>query len=819
MPTEEPTAEGPARPGALRRLAGRLWSPRVRLQATGLLALAAIAAGAALLLPPSDVAGELPGDDALGSLATRSIKANRDYLIPDPDATEGLRVAAARAVRPVYDFDVSIAGTQAERLHDAFSAVRDEMDQALQARPLRRTRGRPKAGPAPPSEEELVTAAAPFYGEFLKRLQAVVDENEYRELARQHFSEEIERAAELLVRGTLAEEVAPSRELLFAERARGITVRPVHATPPRAEREVQDVQRLPDLAAVREELARLAAGEPEAAGSTSRVGRVALALPPELPPETKRAAALLAAHVVTSNLAYNADETEARKRAAAQAVKPVVLQYARGEKIVGDGERIQKRHLLVFHYMRDASRALDDLQMRLGAALFAALLVLAVFQLARRTVKGFRPSKRDLVFLAAALIGNLALLRGALAGCEALRDRFPLLTNDACVLGLPLAAGTMLVRMLRSGESSVVFALVFAPLAAVQLGSSPAAAVALVSSLVAADRLGWRAGGRGLLVSAVAAAVAAALVVLSLALFGGRLLLPETSLHLALAAAGAGLLSPLAAALVAPVCEALFGYASEGRLARLANLNQPVLKELIIRAPGTYHHSLLVGALAENAARRIGANPLLARVGGYYHDLGKAEAPLMFGENQKTENRLEKLAPEAAVAVLQRHVADGLERAQAARLPRAVQDVIRQHHGTRYAGGFHLRAKELAEREGRPPPAEEAFRYPGPRPRAREVAIVMLADAVEAASRGLVEPTPEKLSALVPKVVESIIIEGQLDECDLSLAEVRLVVSALQETLVEVYGLTRVEPLRQRLTPPPPVAAPPVEPGVRIVRP
>ncbi len=815
MPTDEAApAKSPGR-GALRRLGARLISPAARLKATGVAALLVVGLGAAALLPPSSVVADLPGDSALGTLATRSIKASRDYLIPDPDATQGLEQAAVRAVRPVYDFDVSVALTEAARIADAFSAVRAEQAQALAARPQRKARGHSKAAPA--TGDDLVQAAAPFYGEFLKRLQTVVDENEYRELSRLQFAQPIQRAAELLVRGTLSEEVAPSRELLFADRERGITIRSVHGTSARPEREIQDVDRIPDVARIRQDLNRFASGEPEGT-STSRVGQVALVLPADLDPQTRRAAALLAARVVTPNLAYNASETEARKEAAAEAVKPVVLQIARGEKIVGDGERIQKRDLLVFHYLREQARALDDVQMRTGAALFAMLLVLFAFRLARRTVKGFRPSKRDLVFLSVVLLGNLGLVRAALAGTEALRDQLPLLTSDAAVLLIPLTAGAMLVRMLRSGESSVLFALVFAPLVAVQLGSTPAAAVALVSSLAAADQLGRRAGARGLFVAALHAAVAAALVVVALALFGGRLLLPETTVHAAVAAVGAGVLSPLCAALVAPLGEAVFGYASEGRLARLASLNQPVLKELIIRAPGTYHHSLLVGALAEAAARKVGANPLLARVGGYYHDLGKANQPLMFGENQKLENRLEKLMPEAAAAALLSHVTDGIERAQAARLPRAVQEIIRQHHGTRSAGGFFGRAKELAEREGRLPPPEALFHYPGPKPRSREAAVVMLADSVEAASRGMLDPASEKLAALVPKVVEPIVIDGQLDECDLSLAEVRQIIAALQQTLIEVHGLTRVEPLGSRLASPPP-AEPRNEPraGVKVL--
>lgn len=782
----------PATPpvSGLQRAVRLLTSPEARLQAAGVLALALVGAGAALLLPPASVAGDLPGEESLGTVATRSVKANRDYTIPDPEATAALRDEAMQRVRPVYDFDAA-AGEHAEsRVALAFSFAREKLAEADSPPQAARKKGRRE-----PAQVDPVATLEPHYAEFVKLLQAVVDVSEFAELSRTRFNPEVERGASVLLRGVLAGEIAPSRELLFAERERGITIRSVDVRGPKGERESLDVERIPDLAAVRTDLLRLAIGLGEMPNSTTGVTRSAMALPADLPAIERRVAALIAARVARSNLAYNGDETERRQRAAGASVKPVVLQYVRGEKILGDGDRIEKRHLLALRFVAEQARAIDTVQVRLGAALFAVLVSLSVFGLARRTVRRFRPSKRDLVFLAAVLVGNLALLRAGMALCELLRDRAPWLTNDVSAFLLPLAAGTMLVRMLRSGESSVVFTLVFTPLVALQLSAAAPAAVGLVAAVVAAEQLGRRTGRGTLALAALQSALAGAATVAALALFHGRLLLPETATQAAAAAIGAGILSPLAALLVSPICEALFGYTSETELARLANLNHPVLKELIIKAPGTYHHSLIVGDLAAAAAERIGANPLLARVGGYYHDLGKAAAPLLFGENQKAENRLEKMPPKAAAEAVVRHVSDGLELARRARLPRVVQDFVVQHHGTRLAGSFLHQARAEAERDGLPAPEPEAFHYPGPRPRAREVAIVLLADVVEAASRSLPDATPERLRALVPRVVEPLVLEGQLDECDLTLADVGLVIEAFQESIESVHGLTRVDVL------------------------
>jgi putative nucleotidyltransferase with HDIG domain len=785
-----PLPDAPREPSRWVRALRVLTSPKTLLQATGLLTLIAVAAGAAWILPPSNATGELPADDTLGTVAKRSIKAIHDYDIPDPEATEARRSAASESVRPVYDFDTSEAEDAQTRISTAFAAAREaQKDSLVQQTAVRKPKGKHDVE-ASPSDEALISAGESFRSEFMRDVQAVVDPLVYGELARLRFSEALERATTVLVRGLLAAEIAPSRELLIAEKTTGITIRRLVGGLVRGESDVRDIDHIPDVAAVRSELTRFAQGALELPASTVGLGRIVLAL--DLDTVTRRAAALLAERLVLPNLAYNDRVTQERRLAASVAVKPVVLQYARGEKIIGDGERIEKRHLLVFQFIRDEARALDTVQVRLGAMLFTVLLVLSVFGLARRTVRRFRPGKRDLVFLAATLLGNLALIRAVLALADLLRDHYHAVSNDVAVMLLPLAAGTMLVRMLRSGESSVVFALIFSPLAALHLASHAPAAVGLVASVVAADRLGRRTGRSALPLAALASGLAAALMVLALSLFGGRLL-PETALQAAAAFIGAGVLSPLAAVLVAPLFELLFGYTSEGQLARLANLNHPVLKELIIKAPGTYHHSVIVGALAEAAAERVGAHPLLSRVGGYYHDLGKADAPLMFGENQKLENRLEKISPEEAAAILRKHVSDGLARAHEARLPRIVLDFIGQHHGNAHCGAFLDRAREAATRDGRPPPDPALFHYVGPKPRSREVALVMLADAVEAASRSVENPAPERLRAVVPKVVEQFMLAGQLDECDLTLSDLRLASAAFAETIVDLRGLSTVE--------------------------
>jgi putative nucleotidyltransferase with HDIG domain len=235
-------------------------------------------------------------------------------------------------------------------------------------------------------------------------------------------------------------------------------------------------------------------------------------------------------------------------------------------------------------------------------------------------------------------------------------------------------------------------------------------------------------------------------------------------------------------AVALPPLARLLGRVTDGQLLALANLNHPALKELIVQAPGTYRHSIVVGALVEEAARAIGADPLLARVGAYYHDLGKIQAPLLFAENQRDHNAHDELAPMASAAAIRRHVADGLEVAQRWRLPAEVRAFIVQHHGNRLVGYFWAKQQRLAEAGG-PPADEAAFHYQGIRPQTRETALVMLADACEASAH-LAEPSsPEGLRALVGQRFSEVLQEGQLEECDLTQRDLSLAAEAMARAL------------------------------------
>jgi putative nucleotidyltransferase with HDIG domain len=236
-----------------------------------------------------------------------------------------------------------------------------------------------------------------------------------------------------------------------------------------------------------------------------------------------------------------------------------------------------------------------------------------------------------------------------------------------------------------------------------------------------------------------------------------------------------------------PLLEHSFGRTTDFTLLELSNLNEPMLKHLALVSPGTYHHSIMVGTLAEAGAESVGANALLCRVGAYYHDIGKTRHPAYFIENDpEAASRHDKLAPNLSRAIVMSHVKEGMEMAWAYGLPEVLVDLIPQHHGTRLVHFFYHRAKETADPELRAV-QEEDYRYPGPKPQTREAALLMLADAVEAAARTLTDPTPARIQGMVQKIINGIFVDGQLDECDLTLRDLHRIANSFARILAGVF--------------------------------
>src|SRR6266705_3472248 len=276
-----------------------------------------------------------------------------------------------------------------------------------------------------------------------------------------------------------------------------------------------------------------------------------------------------------------------------------------------------------------------------------------------------------------------------------------------------------------------------------------------------------------------------AIIALALTAFAAQ----PVSFKSALLVLGCGIVSGLLTIIFTagglPINESLFGILTDIRLLELSNANLPVLRQLALRAPGTNQHSHAVSQLAEDACRAIGANALLAHIGSLYHDIGKVAAPDHFVENQTGSNPHDHLRPTASAKIITSHVTYGSKLAKEIGLPKQIADFIPQHHGTRTLHFFLRKAQEQSNNGD--PIDERQFRYPGPKPQFKETAILMLADSCEAAARTLAHPDPESIRGIVVKIFDAIISDGQLDECGLTLRELKQIREAIISSLVAIY--------------------------------
>ncbi|WP_248355103.1 HD family phosphohydrolase [Anaeromyxobacter oryzae] len=736
--------------------------------------VAAVAAACGWLLAPGAV-HRLPGPEALGTPAPATIKADRDYDIVDEEATARRRADEAASVRPVYDLEDGAADEAVARIHAAFDLMRDEEQAFRQAgRDVRDAR----------DVSELDRRYTAQRAGFVSRLQVVVRDEDLAALAAARFSEDVERELAALAQRGLSGMIVEDLKLLPADREQGFAVRTFRSGALQGERVLADRALVRDVATARDEVVRTAAARLERA-----------------PAPLRAAVVRLATAMVRPTLSHDQAETERRRADAAARVKPVGIPVKRGEKIIGDGERVEKRHLVVFDGIRAQRKGEDLAHLRLGGGLLVALAVAVLWRFARRNVPRFRPARRDALLLAVVLVATLGMGAIGLTIADALHERVPSLPPPALSYLVPFAAGAMIVRQVLSAEAALLLAIASGLTAGLLAGQS--IGFALFATLGSVAAAGVIQGGRdrtsffraGLAVGAVGAAVVAAL-----GLYAGRGAL-EIGTAAVAALLGGAVLLPVVVVGSLPLVEGVFGYVTDVKLLELANLNHPALKELIVQAPGTYHHSILMGSLVEAGAQAIGANPLLARVCAYYHDLGKIRNPLYFAENQRGgENRHDTLAPSMSALIVKRHVTDGLELARHWRLPRPVQDAIPQHHGTRLVAYFWAKAQQRASDEGgRAAVLDEGlFRYPGPKPQTREAALVMIADACEASSRALIDPTGGAIRGLVAKRINEIFSEGQLDECELTLRDLNAIAAAMVRALEAIYHTRPEYPGRPR---------------------
>ena len=350
---------------------------------------------------------------------------------------------------------------------------------------------------------------------------------------------------------------------------------------------------------------------------------------------------------------------------------------------------------------------------------------------------------------------------------------------------IPIACAPILMTVFLDSKISIVINSLNLLFVTVIVGFDPQVIlIGIVSTIVSSTTLKKVSQRNDILYSTAYVAAAVAVVILS----SGILLsnnIKQILLDVILAVFGAFISGILAMGLL-PFLESSFSLVTNMKLLELSNPNNPLLKRLLMEAPGTYHHSVMVANLAEVAAEEVGANPMLVRVGAYYHDVGKIKRPFFFGENQLGgTNPHDKISPTLSTTIIISHVKDGLELAKEYDIPKVVSDMIVQHHGTTLVKYFYYTLNNSSENPDEI--REEDFRYPGPKPQSKEAAIIMMADSVEAAVRSIQEPTLEKIEDMVNNIVKDKMNSNQLNECDLTFRELEVIKACFLRVLKGIY--------------------------------
>jgi len=458
----------------------------------------------------------------------------------------------------------------------------------------------------------------------------------------------------------------------------------------------------------------------------------------------------------------------------------------KGEIVVRAGDRITEDIIKKLTLIQDTSYDKGFLISVIGIFFFCIILFYVTYTFSARNIRKFASEPKDVLLMGVILVAILILVRLSLFVAKSIETTFPFITFNSYLYLLPIAAGPMLVRLFLNSETALVFATVVSLIAGIFLeGSLSLAAYFFIGGVIAAKSVRHATQRATITKAGLILGCINVLTLVSLIIINGKWSIQEDIFTILFGFLGGQVTSVIVTG-VAPIFEIVFGYTTNIRHLELARMDHPLLKELALHAPGTYHHSIIIGSMVEMAAEAINVNPLLAKVSAYYHDVGKIKNPPYFIENMRGENRHDSLAPDISARMLISHVEEGVELANKYRLGEEITEIIQQHHGTSLISYFYHKAKE---KEGITiyEINEKDFRYPGPRPRSKEAGLVMLADAVEAASKSIPDPTPAKIHTMVQKIINRIFVDGQLDECELTLKDMHAVAKCFNRALIGMF--------------------------------
>jgi cyclic-di-AMP phosphodiesterase PgpH len=732
-PAAEPGPDEP-KPPLLRRVLRDPWP---------LLALTTLSIALLLARLPTEKVTDL----SLGAVAPADVVAPFDLTVEDQAATDRGKAEAEAAILPVYTFDANVAANTEDKIRALFAE------------------GRAWTSRFPENHRsgELRTLLVDKQGLDLEAADV-------QTLVRLKFPADLEETLIGLTAKTFARGIVVSKNLfIHGEPERGLMLLDNR----RRERTV----RVDDLVDI---------------GESERLFNDELALI-EMPARSRAALTNLGQIFLTANVTYNKIETERRKTGARNAIAPVTINIKKGRVIVRKGDEVTAEALNVIdQFNQRIRRGSHWLPGLVGIFLLYLFLLVTLWSY---LVRAFKRALGERYFhmMSAALVGSLVLYKAFFVlatGVSRALAVAPLTNLEIYYLAFPFQAAALIFAFLLPDPVTLLLIILNSLTAGLFVGGDFTLTIySFVGGLAAV--YGVKLYRRRYRAATLRAGFIVLPAVNALLILVDHLVLKPMNFaafpaEVAMGVVG-GAVSAVLAFLLLPLVESAFGFVTGSKLLELTNSDLPIFRQLAEEAPGSYHHSLIVASLAEKAAEELGLDTQLAKAGALYHDIGKTKMPEYFIENRMGEFDLHKdLAPSMSTLVIKNHVKEGTELARKLRLPRALREIIEQHHGSSLVRYFYAKAKQTYDPEDQTV-GEEDFRYPGPAPQTKEAGLVMLADAIEAASRSLKAPTKDNLKRVITDIINGTLQDGQLDACDFSLRELRAVAAAFLTILYAIY--------------------------------
>jgi cyclic-di-AMP phosphodiesterase PgpH len=674
-------------------------------------------------------------DYKIGDVLSRSIVAPTDITAEDTLATERLKASARESTRPVFNFDSTRAETSVQSFRTAWNDLQTQT-----------TANRPAVWNGEGGQPVARAIIAHNFNEAdLERLTAII-----REIGAGYIYEDSD-AERLQHEIVLVDVLKPVAQLIVPAPRTRMTA-------------LSSARRSLELRIV-----SLQGWSPE-----QRTALTSALLP-----------------LIRSNVVLDEAATAAARETEASRITPVVISLKRNQVVAREGDTITPHILAQIEAIKTTGNAGKPWHNFFGLLLVVIGVYWGAWKFAEHRSAGSSMSlgkHKAFALVGSAILVQTALMKIGFTFGDSVAARMQAPFNDPTIwnFAIPFAAAALLVAMLVDTQLAFLTGIITALFAGVLAPAGMQKALfAMVSCSAAIYGIGRYRERQSVTLAGIFVGGVNVIMAIALIAYSEQPLTLRTILMAAGCGIAGGLLTAVFAAGGLPINESLFGILTDVKLLELSNADLPVLGQLAMRAPGTNQHSHAVGQLAEDACRAVGANSLLARIGALYHDIGKLAAPEYFVENQQGDNPHDRLRPYQSAKIITSHVTYGSKLAKEIGLPTKIADFIPQHHGTRTLHYFLRKAQ--AQAKPNETINEADFRYPGPKPQFKEAAIMMLADSCEAAARSLARPDPENIRAIVVKVFDAIISDGQLEECDVTLQELTIIREAMISALTAIY--------------------------------